>query len=145
MPSFSQASKERLETCHPDLQTLFNEVIKTIDCTIVQGHRGEKEQEADFATGKSKAHFGQSKHNTTPSMAVDVVKYHEYAPHLHWNDLDEMEDFAHSVLSIAAALREEGRMTYRVRWGGDWNMNGIRVDEDPKEHFIDGPHFELVE
>jgi peptidoglycan L-alanyl-D-glutamate endopeptidase CwlK len=133
-----------LATCHVDLQVLFNEVIKVIDCTIVEGHRGKEDQEKDFAEGKSKAHFGQSKHNISPSMAVDVMKYYKDPPHLHWEDLNDMELFAKFVLGVAEQLKVNGLMTYRVRWGGDWNMNGIRVDRDPDEHFIDGPHFELV-
>jgi hypothetical protein len=29
-----------------------------------------------------------------------------------------------------------------VRWGNDWNGNGVEVDRDPGEHFSDIPHFE---
>ena len=31
MPKFGRKSRERLETCHKDLQVLFNHVIENID------------------------------------------------------------------------------------------------------------------
>lgn len=53
MPYYSERSKKRLETCHEDLQKLFNEVIKHFDCTILCGHRGQEEQDKAFAEGMS--------------------------------------------------------------------------------------------
>ena len=40
---------------------------------IVCGHRGEADQETAYKRGASKARFGQSAHNTLPSMAVDIA------------------------------------------------------------------------
>ena len=54
MPSFSGRSKEKLASCHPDLQKVFNEVIKHIDCTIIEGHRGEERQNRFADEGKRK-------------------------------------------------------------------------------------------
>ena len=34
----------------------------------------------------------------------------------------------------------DGRMTYAVRWGGDWDGDGDWRDE----RFLDMPHYELV-
>ncbi len=39
MPEFSNTSKARLATCHPDIQEVMNEVIKYFDCTILEGYR----------------------------------------------------------------------------------------------------------
>ena len=44
MPKFGNRSKQRLETCHEDLQEIFNEVIKYFDCSVLCGHRGEEDQ-----------------------------------------------------------------------------------------------------
>ncbi len=44
MPQFGRRSKEQLSSCHPDLQKLFNEVIKHYDCTILEGHRSNEDQ-----------------------------------------------------------------------------------------------------
>ena len=73
MPLFSQTSKARLSTAHPDLQRLFNEVVKHWDCTIVCGHRGKEEQDKAFAEGKSKVKWPNGRHNKLPSLAVDVM------------------------------------------------------------------------
>ena len=42
--TYSRTSRERLETCHPDIQTIWNEVIKWIDASVFCGHRGEEAQ-----------------------------------------------------------------------------------------------------
>ena len=54
MPSFGKQSQANLATCHPDLQTLFREVIKYFDCTIIEGFRNEADQNKAFAAGNSK-------------------------------------------------------------------------------------------
>jgi peptidoglycan LD-endopeptidase CwlK len=129
MPNFSLPSLEKLSTCHPDLQRLFKEVIKHFDCTIICGHRGEAEQEKAFLEGKSKARFGKSKHNTTPSMAVDVAPYP-----IDWQDIRRFYLFAGYVLAIAQ------QMGIKVRWGGDWSG-----DLDVKDNnFNDLPHWEIL-
>ena len=43
MPAFSQRSKDRLATCHPDLQRVMNKVVERYDISIICGHRGEEE------------------------------------------------------------------------------------------------------
>ena len=68
-------SKERLETCDERLITIVSDVLKVMDITILCGHRGKEEQEKAFSEGKSRAHFGQSKHNSYPSLAVDIAPY----------------------------------------------------------------------
>ena len=44
MAKFGKKSRERLATCDPRLQKVFNEVIKHIDCSVLEGHRGEERQ-----------------------------------------------------------------------------------------------------
>ena len=53
MPHFGKKSKERLATCHEDLQKVFNEVIKVVDCSVLEGHRDERRQEQLFSEGKT--------------------------------------------------------------------------------------------
>ena len=62
---FSTASKERLATCHPELQILHNFAIEDApeDYGIACGFRGEAEQNKAYNEGKSMALWGQSKHN----------------------------------------------------------------------------------
>lgn len=130
MNSFSGKSQERLSTCHPDLQKLFNEVIKHYDCTVVCGHRGKDEQDEAVRTGQSKLAWPHSKHNSLPSKAVDVVPFP-----VDWKDLNRFFFFAGIVFTVAK------QMNIKVRWGGDFNSD-FNFKND---RFIDMPHWELVE
>ncbi len=132
MPSFSSKSKSFLDTCSIELQRLFNEVIKTEDCTILCGHRGKEEQEIAFLMDQSKAHWGQSPHNLVPSCAVDVMP----CP-IDWKDKDRVTKFYEFVKSKA------DEMGIKIRWGADWDMDGNYWERSNWE--IDGPHYELID
>lgn len=130
MPSFGKSSQDKLATCDPRLQKVFNEVVKYFDCTVIEGHRGEEAQNKAFAEGKSKLKYPQGKHNKIPSLAADVLPYP-----IDWNDTNRMRYFAGFVVGIAAT------MGIKLRWGGDWNQNTELKDNS----FNDLPHFELVD
>lgn len=130
MFKFGRKSRAQLDTCDPRLQGVLNEVIKHYDCSILQGHRGEIEQNAFFEHGKSKLKYPNSKHNAYPSKAVDVVPYP-----IDWNDLDRFRVFAGFVMGVAAA------QGVTLRWGGDWDRDWDFEDN----RFNDFPHFEIVE
>ncbi len=130
MPQFGRASIEKLSTCHPDLQKLFNEVIKHYDCVILDGYRSNEEQQKFFKQGKSKLQAGASKHNQNPSLAADVVPYP-----IDWKSKEGFYHFAGFVLGIAKS------MGIGIRWGGDWNGNNDLKDQT----FYDLPHFELTQ
>ena len=130
MPSFGKSSKDRLATCHPDLQALMNEVIKHVDISILCGHRSVEEQAELYRQGKSKLDGSagkKSNHNYKPSRAVDFSAYP-----VRW----ERERF------IAAAYFAKGiasQMGIDVRLGCDWNSDLVF-----SESFFDGPHLELI-
>ena len=130
MPRFGKRSKERLSSCHEDLQDLFNEVIKHVDCSVLEGHRSAERQDKLFDEGKTKVKYPKGRHNASPSNAVDVVPYP-----IDWDDRERFHLFAGFVLGIAYS------MDISLRWGGDWNMN-FEVDDNK---FDDFPHFELVD
>ncbi len=129
MPQFGKTSLEKLVTCHPDLQRLFNEVIKHYDCTILEGHRSNEDQLKAFNAGKSKIKSG-GKHNHLPSLAVDVAP----SP-LDWKD---KEKFYHFIGFVKATAIQLG---IRIRCGGDWDGDNNLKDQT----FFDLPHFELIE
>jgi len=130
---FSKRSKEKLEEAHPDLQRLFNEVIKHVDCTVICGHRGEKEQNQAFVEGKSKLKYPQGKHNKIPAMAVDVAPYYPDTK-IRWKDAKGFIHFAGFVRGVAS------QMGINIRCGADWDSDFDLLDET----FVDLPHFELV-
>lgn len=129
MPTFSPSSEEKLNSCDPLLQSLFREVIKGYDCTIICGTRGEKEQNEAFENGYSKLKFPNSKHNHSPSLAVDVLPYP-----IDWNDTKKHYHFAGYVKAVA------NRLNIKIRWGGDFNMDQNLSNDS----FVDVPHYELV-
>ena len=128
MGKFGQRSLDNLVTAHADLQRLFNEVIKHYDCSIICGHRSQEEQDKAVHEGRSKEAWPNSKHNSEPSMAVDVAPYP-----IDWNDVKRFYHFAGFVKATALYLGIE------IRWGGDWDS-----DNDFKDQiFNDLVHFEL--
>ena len=134
MPNFGKKSKERLASCHPDLQLIFNKVIEYVDCSVLEGHRGEERQNKFFDEGKSKVKFPNGRHNANPSMAVDVTPYP-----VDWDDRERQTLFAGFVLGVARMLLDNGEVSHNLRWGGDWDMDYQVMDN----RFDDFPHFEL--
>lgn len=129
MPKFGFRSRTHLETCHHRLQHLFNRVILDYDCAILCGNRNEADQNAAFAAGKSQLRFPDSRHNSSPSSAVDVAPWP-----IDWNDIGRFRFFGGFVVGIAAMQGIE------IRWGGDWDR-----DPNTPNNFNDLLHFELVE
>ena len=143
MGYFGRRSLERLNTCHTDLITLFTVVGEEIDCTVDCGHRNEEDQEKAVASGNSKVHFPDGKHNASPSNAIDVLPYP-----VDWDDLPRFYYFAGYVMAQAELLREVGEITHRIKWGGNWRgLNNGRIDfsYNMKPRVLDDlPHYELI-
>lgn len=158
---YNQRSQNNLLTCHQTLQNLFNEVITKVDCSVLCGHRGEAEQNKAFEDGYSKIQFPMSKHNSLPSLAVDVYPYpydwdagkynvEGLIDDMHtfrldseagkWmlvrvlNNLKKFYYFGGIVRGIAWELG------IPVRWGGDWDSDNELSDQN----FNDLPHWELI-
>lgn len=136
MPKFSQQSLDKLATCHPDLKTLFNQVIQEFDCIVLEGHRDQAAQEAAFNAGNSKLHWPDGKHNATPSLAIDVAPYH-----LDWNNIMRFYWFAGYVIGVARMLFNEGKITHLITFGGDWNHDFNITDEKGLSDLV---HFQLL-
>lgn len=130
MPVFSPLSRERLDSCHPLLQEVFLRVVEDWDCTVLEGHRGRIAQEAAFASGASKKHWPDGKHNTIPSYAADAAPYP-----VDWKNIQRFHVFAGYVLGRASG------MGIRLRWGGDWDG---RWDLNARGELNDLVHFELI-
>jgi len=133
MPKFGSKSMSNLSTCHPDLQRLFNEVIKEYDCTVMCGFRSKEDQDKAVQEGRSKVHWPNGKHNSNPSLAVDVAPWFSTPPNVRWNDTNKFYHFAGYVQAVADQLG------ISIRWGGDWDGDGELHDQT----FFDLPHFEL--
>ena len=152
MATYGESSRHKLETAHPDLIRVFEEVVKIFDNTIVYGTRSPSEQmelynkgrsyiagfwvvtkKADIVTYKDGAK-NKSNHNYSPSKAIDAVPFP-----IDWSDEKRMYFFAGHVMAIAKRLKEEGEITHDIIWGGDWNSNTEVKDQT----FMDLAHYEI--
>lgn len=118
---FGKKSLERLRTCHDDLQLLCHAILEDMDITVLCGYRGEQEQNEAFAKGTSKLKFPKSKHNSYPSLAVDIAPYPV--------DFNDIQSF-NKMCDIAEQKAE--KMGIEIRLGRDFS-------------FRDYPHIELVQ
>lgn len=148
MYSYSKTSTERLNTAHPDLQIVFNEVIKHWDNSIIYGNRTVKEQFRLFNIGREwtgskwiktsdtvtncDGYQIKSDHNFLPSLAVDVVPYP-----IDWKNTKRMIRFIGFVQGIATRLLAEGKITHEILSGADWDNDNYMTDHQ----FTDLPHF----
>jgi peptidoglycan L-alanyl-D-glutamate endopeptidase CwlK len=125
MYKWGKASKDRLATCDKRLQEMANMMLarSEFDLTITCGHRTEKEQNEAFEKGTSRAKFGQSKHNTFPSKAIDIVPLP-----LNWDVKDRRwQEMALNAMWCA------GKLGFEITWGGSFKK------------FFDMPHIEIKE
>ena len=134
MAKFSKSSREKLESCDPNLQILFNYVIRYFDCTVVCGERAEGAQNKAFADGFSTVQYPNSKHNSSPSEAVDCVPWP-----ISWENTDRMRYFIGFVKGVAKMLKEYGTMDKGITTGIDWDNDTVLKDQ----RFNDFPHFEV--
>ncbi len=134
MPKFSESSLQKLKTCDPELQILFNYVIRYFDCKVICGERDKEAQNEAFAEGASTVQYPHSKHNSSPSKAVDVVPYP-----IEWGNTDRMRYFIGFVKGVAQMLKEYGTMDKEITTGIDWDNDTILKDQ----RFNDFPHFQL--
>jgi peptidoglycan L-alanyl-D-glutamate endopeptidase CwlK len=140
MASFGNKSTTILSTCHRDLQVICREAIKTFDFSIYEGERPIDRQQQLFKDGKSKIDGinKKGKHNYSPSLAFDGAPY----------PIDFSEDskkkarfyyWAGVMFTVADRLLQEGKITHKLRWGGDWDSDKDFTDQT----FDDLCHFEL--
>ena len=142
---FGTISRQNLDTCHQDLQLIAEESLKVsqVDFGITEGHRTLEKQQEYFETGASKCDgiTKISKHQSYPSLAMDIRVYVPNKPELTYNII-YMAYLGGVITSVAERLLGEGKIKHKIRWGYNWNNNGeIGTDQT----FQDMPHFELIE
>jgi len=128
--ALSASSLGKLKSCHPDLRRIADKLAARLEFIVVCGHRSEADQAAAVKNKTSKLHWPQSKHNMFPSRAFDLARHP-----LDWTDIDGFKSLGAEVKKVADELG------IKVRWGGDWDMDGDTSDQ----RFNDYPHFELVD
>lgn len=130
---------KRLEGVDLGLCLVFYETQKRTSYKIHVGYLGGRrnaEQQNGLYLKKKSTKDGYNKRSKHQfGDALDFVIYS--AGKAVWR-ADDYEEVWFTFLEVAAEFGVD------IRWGGDWNMNGIRVDKDPKERLLDCGHVERI-
>lgn len=127
-----KGSLSRLEGVHPDLVALAKLAIRLspVDFSIVEGLRSIETQRDYVARGASKTM--NSRHLT--GDAYDFCPY--IGGKLVWTDLP-------AIKSIIVAHQEAAdQLGQLIVSGADWDNDGVWVDDDDDESFMDGYHIQ---
>ena len=143
MASFAKKSMSQLMSCERDIQTIFQEVVKYADCSIIEGHRSAERQHEHWKKGRKltrpandpkkaeswkvlekkkivthkDGYTKKSRHQGYPSPAVDVVPYPEM-----WSSKDAFQRLIGVVNWVQDRLYEEGKIQRKLDNGYDlWN------------------------
>lgn len=134
MPIFGSESRKQLATCDPRLQRVLTESVKFFDFAVIEGHRGQVDQDKAFAKGLSKQKWPNGNHNKSPSRAADIAPYP-----IDWSEGEKPH--LRFAMMMGVVLVCAANLGIKVRFGMDWNRN-----RDPRdESFLDLPHVELDE
>lgn len=122
-------SQSRLAGAWPTLSKLFTACASDPMCPypfcVLDAQRNRADQEKAFAQGHSRAHFGESAHNWSPALALDVVPF-AAGKSIDWSNTARFKAFAGYV------VRKASDMGIQVTWGGSWKS------------IKDMPHWEVV-
>ncbi len=156
---YGERSNRELATAHLDMQKIMALAITRtpVDFGIHQGARTIEKQQEYFDKGRSKispkkyktpeALAAVAKHITIAgsrlygkSRAVDLHVAEKYGNEpLTWDEV-HIGVVAGVIISCAKELYYMGEVTHLIRWGADWDGDGI-IGLDHK--LQDFPHFEL--
>lgn len=156
--TYGDKSKKVFNTLHSDLQIILDWGIKMciVDYSLNEGHRTLEKQFEYFKKGRKLINGEwvvvspkqkitnadgvkiKGKHNYNPSLAVDFSVYVPDKPQLEW-DAVHLTYVAASLIMIAEFLFKEGIIQHKLRWGGNWDMDGDLSDNK----LCDRPHLEL--
>ena len=130
----SKTSKARLVGVDEDLVRVVYRALEISkrDFMVLEGLRTLQRQKELYAQGRTTpgkivTWTMQSKHLL--GKAVDLGPYP-----LDWNDRAGFEEIKRAMFQAADELG------VKIRWGSDWNQNGIPYEKGE----YDSPHFELV-
>lgn len=129
MPAFGKSSLRQIKTLHPKWREILYLAIEMYDFSVISGYRNKAEQNRLYELGFSKTTYPDSKHNTNPSLAVDLAPWP-----IDWEDDARSYFLAGLIFAVAYTC------DVKIRWGGDWDQDGDLHDQS----FMDLGHFELL-
>lgn len=133
----SKLSESRLQGVKPQLASVVRRAleISTVDFMVVEGLRTIERQRELYAQGRTKPGNKvtwtlHSKH--LEGNAVDLAPF--VNGKVDWNNLKNFDAIAKAMLQASREL------SVPIRWGADWDMDGIPREKGE----TDSPHFELA-
>lgn len=110
----------------------------TYPATVIEGVRESKRQKMLYETGASTVRF--SKHEIQKKSnygeAVDILPDGTDP----WNNKVAFQDIRVCMFRAAKELN------VKIRYGADWDRDGkTREEGDKDEHFVDKPHWEVID
>lgn len=127
---FGETSKRKLSECDENLQRIACVAINGYGFTVICGHRNKDEQNKAYEQGFSMKKYPNSKHNSKPSKAMDIIPDKGG-----WNA--GREQF---ILMIGIIKGVALNLGIPIRCGLDFNDNNNLQDDN----FIDSAHIELI-
>lgn len=153
---FGLTSKEKMNSLDKRAQAFLHYALyrSPMDFSVIEGYRGEELQNLYFRTGDSQLKFPESEHNITDkqgnpaSLAFHLLPAPSKLPiqgYDIWKDRERLTYLAGIIVGLGAAYESENASTgvLGVRWGGDWDNDGI-LNRWDKHKLDDLTHFELV-
>ena len=142
--NFGKRSNDNLSYCHNDMIKIHTTWINItlIDYGINYGHRSPEIQFELFKKGRSfindvwvitdklkvvtncDGYTIKGKHNYNPSIATDFYAYIPGQNKLSYDEL-HLTYIACGLQTTARFLYEAGEIEHLIRWGGNWDNDGI--------------------
>ena len=153
MYKFGDISTQRLSTAHGKLQVIAHDVIKFMDHTIVTGHRDKATQDKLYPKF-SKVQWPNSKHNSNPSLAIDVAPFvkpygaifgnvDDIQKIMNYNKVSKAEAQSFIIKAYARLIGAYEAVAYQhgviLRVGLDWDNDFDMTDQ----RFHDLGHLEI--
>lgn len=139
--AYGQSSSSKRDTCDPKLIRVMDRGLELspVDITIVWGWRDEETQNSFFDMEVSKKRWPDSKHNFTIEGVGPSSQAFDFGP---WVEGGIPWDDTHLFALIAGVFFAAAEdLNIKLRWGGDWDMDGLTTDQT----FMDWGHMETAE
>lgn len=136
--ALSDRSLQRLAGVHPDLVLVVKAAIgiSTQDFFVAEGLRTKARQQELVALKMSRTM--NSKHLPQPDGFGHAVDLYPAG----YPDLNTIPKDSYRAVNVALMAAAE-QLGIGLRWGNDWDGDGVEVGPDPDESFQDWPHYEL--
>ncbi len=155
---YGTRSKAVKRTLHRDLEKICDLAIvrSPVDFGLHAGGRTVAKQQEYYDKGKSKINprrYASVKQLLKVAKHVIDGKYRLKSEAVDFHISEKLQgksltwDIAHLSLvvgvffSCAQELYEKGEISHLIRWGGDWDGDGVILYD---QSFDDGPHIELI-